>query len=487
MSSSNTNFAGPSESIAQDRGGVWLSATEPSSYPLIAPSTNSELRKTRKRIHDELGLLNVTSVEFNKCIESVDNVALQAFDFHVFYLNLLSIFRSSLPPDRVCVLSRAAVKNRLWSWWEYAKCMQTLADSAATADVPMLRGWDVGQIRRLLSKQRGLIICTPHYGVYRFIGLNLAALGFTVTNALDSDSHQSFEQLVNYVCNGRRNFSTPATEAGFERRLFTCDVEKNRLATAVLASKLLQNQIVIIYIDGNTGIDGPHGFRNRINIEFFEQRLVVKSGFAHLAVAVGAPVLPIIAERAADYTGTLQLDSPICPPPNPNKNDRDIFVRDCIQKLYMNLQKAIVRSPHQWESCRLSHRWRSRESWSHPGQAEVDRAPIRMEALLASQLELALDRSRAVMFPLTNGVAFVDAQTLRTLTVGAALGSVAQSLWAGDKATLQWVSRCNPNIPRDSILDLLARLYRLGLLHSCNRPLPVVTKSVFEEEYHVFR
>src|SRR5206468_102881 len=115
---------------------------------------------------------------------------------------------------------------------------------------------------------------------------------------------------------------------------------------------------VVFYADGNSGLDGPWGNRNRCVVQFLDHSICIKAGVAHLAGALPAPLLSVVATEDFDGRRRVVSSEPLVLQDRVFGAQRDEFVRNAMQSFYGKLEYFILQRPQLWESACLLHRWR---------------------------------------------------------------------------------------------------------------------------------
>ena len=136
--------------------------------------------------------------QFREWLEQLtDEVILSSHQRHYnpTYLNLLSVFGEELTNEEVHSLTIKCIKTKLLSECEYyfylsqvlelIKSGQRKPQSATDQNLLRLKGWDLELIRSLLSRGRGLIICSFRLGAIRYVPTDLALLGFPISQIVN--------------------------------------------------------------------------------------------------------------------------------------------------------------------------------------------------------------------------------------------------------------------------------------------------------------
>mgnify|MGYP000619171026 CR=1 FL=1 len=120
---------------------------------------------------------------------------------------------------------------------------------------------------------------------------------------------------------------------------------------------LKEGKSLIVYADGNTGIDGVNQ-KNTIEINFLGEGLQVRQGVAFLSYSCGVPIVPIITSRVEKDSPSLNRKFeflPVIYPPNSEKKksiSKEDFGKQAMQKLYSILEQKISTDTKQiakWE------------------------------------------------------------------------------------------------------------------------------------------
>src|SRR5688572_7992303 len=137
--------------------------------------------------------------------ELTDEVVLRSYQrlYSPTYLNLLSVFREELTNEEVHSLTIRCIKAKLLSECEYylhlsrlfemVKSGASKPESATDQNLLRLKGWDLELIRSLLSRGRGLIICSFRLGAIRYVPLDLALLGFPTSQIVNQPVYEGMQ------------------------------------------------------------------------------------------------------------------------------------------------------------------------------------------------------------------------------------------------------------------------------------------------------
>lgn len=323
-------------------------------------------------------------------VQALEPAGLERYGLRGVYLNQLMLLGSRMPRERVRTYAESVVRNRLLGEWEFHAYLQhfnrevrgagVIEDPSARSTFVWLNGWDLARIRALAAEGNGLILCSFHLGPFRFIPFDLGLLGLRMLLPLD---RAAFEDTA-----AARETLDARMQGLFG--LTPVDIGSSMVA---LLKALRRGDILFVYLDGNTGLDGFTGDQGRTEITFEGLPIRVKSGIPRLAAATGATLLPLIAVRQPDGTGRVFLDEPIRPGGRLKGEAREVFVRETTQALYDVLATRYRTHPDQWDSVAYLHRWRVPTS---EAGATLDPAPtaarVRLHLRGGGALRLAADR-----------------------------------------------------------------------------------------------
>lgn len=353
------------------------------------------------------------------CLDQLTREDLQRFglDFYFYKLNFFSLLGKVRTSQEIDQLASTALRWRLWEGWsaysyaasvvEKEKQSNSLCGNSSLFD-EKLHCQDPQRIHELLRHGKGLVLCAHHFGLYRYLPAWLGSKGFKVCSPLD---RVSFEQTDSVLRRGR---TTSGEQLSFADNITLLNVEQEVSLKPLLRS-LRANQIVLIYVDGNTGADGPHGTSAKSTIEFGGLKAQVKNGPARLSVMAKAPLLEVIAPRSSpsqESSADVVFGATFFPPEQADWRRRDDFVEQCTQHLYTFLEQHFVAHPEQWESCRLFHRWRVPKESTSAVASDPATGEVSVRDALSRGKTLRLNQQ--LLLPLgAEGDTWIDVDTLR--------------------------------------------------------------------------
>ncbi|GAM08867.1 phosphatidylinositol mannoside acyltransferase [Geobacter sp. OR-1] len=178
-----------------------------------------------------------------------------------------------------------------------------------------------------LAKGTGAILVSPHFGNWELGGLGLADLGYRITVL-------TFREPDEKVTDQRRLVRE-------ERGIGVIYVDRDDpspLAIVEAVNALRRNEVLCLIGDRD-------GSSNSITVDFFGLPTDLPAGAAYLALATGAPIIPVFVPLEGGRYATL-MDEPIYVTPRPG--DNRAAVREAIQQLASVFERYIRSYPDQW-------------------------------------------------------------------------------------------------------------------------------------------
>jgi len=398
-----------------------------------------------KRVRRYLKDLDADPSVVRHAIFALDDSALDHYGRRSFHMNLLATLGDQLAVDRVRELAAQLTREKLWRGWRYYSYLVKLGKSPDTLRAkPVLEGMAAGRLRTLLATSKGLVICTCHLGDYRYLPSDLALAGIRATTPMDSDA---FAQ------------STRAQEESGDKRIHNLlrlvNVE-TAAGSIALARALARGEIVVAFVDGNTGLDGPLGHEGRSELDLFGFKVRVKNGMTRLAARTGCPILPVVAPRKGAGVGRL-VAGPLLRPEGRLRGAAQVrFVEKAMVEMYRFFERNIREYPDQWETCCFFHRWRQRTSESSTTELRLEAVRRKLEHELSVGKVLRLNCRRIVELRNDTETVWTDVVTLRAYRApegeGAILDQLAQA--GVDKG---WLEAHDPK-SKDCAMSFLAFL-----------------------------
>ncbi|PRQ05841.1 lipid A biosynthesis lauroyl acyltransferase [Enhygromyxa salina] len=308
------------------------------------------------------------------------------------------------------------------------------------------------------AEGRGVIVVPAHFGGYHWTSLALLHAGVPVSLLVDArnqaflNSDVAQRMLPMYMDAG--TFDAHGLGA-FE----TIDSEDAmslwRLRKAVVAGRA-----AVMFIDGNSGIDGRLVAKGSVRASLFGRDVWVRPGIAALAQATGAAIVPVVThfDQRTD-TARFTFEAPVEAAAGLTRKQARA---ELMRTLFAWLEAQILARPEQWEEWWLLTKW-----WVEPpgpaspsgsGLGSDRPASIRLPALAGRRLQVA--RPSLWRVTVEGSEAVVDLEHDLALTAEPALLDLFGAAERGDKV-LAWVRDQDDN---DSAKRALASALDLGLI-----------------------
>lgn len=201
-----------------------------------------------------------------------------------------------------------------------------------------IKGWSLDWLAQIRNKPG--IICTYHTGSYRLINYLLASANVPFSLVVAQKALQAEEEAKNRV------YQSLAKEWGGTLDFDLINAEESH-ALIHMAKALKEGKSLVVYIDGNTGTEtGNDIYRNLLQLDFFNQKIVARKGIAALAYHRHVPIYPILCKRTGHNTIYYQNFPAIMPYTH---EEKAFFEERAIRKLYTLLENFLRRYPEQWE------------------------------------------------------------------------------------------------------------------------------------------
>lgn len=394
------------------------------------------------------------------------------------YLNLFSVFSEKLTNEEVHSLAIRCIKAKLSSECEYYLHLSHLFDlvksgprQATDQSLLRLKGWDLGLIRSLLSRGRGLIVCSFRLGGIRYVPIDLALLGFPTSQILNRIYYEGLQPVfdsLGLAPGETRPVPGESIPQAENIRLLKILYVEDPHCTVQFVDALKRNEMVVFCMEGNSGVDGPWGETARSTINFLGHTIAVKNGAARLAAALRTPILPVIVPSDGDASARIVFSEPIIPPPGLKHSEIEKFAQTAMQSLYTTMESYVHLYPEQWEGWSAMHRWRVCGDDVDASKRELsDLDSQNIASLLRNGKKFSVNRNRVAQLPTKDGVMWVDIKTLKGFEnpKWAAHENVLATLSSPPGLDLGWISRSNSSPAwEEKIYLLLAYLQRSDLI-----------------------
>jgi hypothetical protein len=371
-----------------------------------------------------------------------------AAEFIHYYTNLLRLFRGKRPLEQIERDARAAAALRDARIRGFAMRLDSARrhfelsrgdERFSTA----LNGWDMERIQRMRRDHGGLLIAVFHYGEHRHVLSDLCCLGVPFVAPV---AKRSYFDATAIFAGGPPDCAAAPMLLEVER----ADVGRQ------LVAALRRGRIGVIYVDGNMGPDGHLVEESATEINFLGESIRVKSGVARLAIALGLPILPMIAVPRAELpmVATDLHAFPEILPTSGDRDDREHRVRTIMQRCYDALATAVIEAPEHWEFSLCLHRW------LHPDACTAGSTPG-----LSHGETLAVDPSMVVHYPRTDGLFWLHVGRQRGFRLPHWSADLYAFLSRSPRSHAQVVAHLRARgAPAEDIAELIAQLHAADLV-----------------------
>ncbi len=310
-------------------------------------------------------------------------------------------------------------------------------------------------LERSLTGGRGAIVCTQHLGPYRRVFYELIHRGFRVNLLVDARVSGALSHLQSRI----RRWSSDASQA-LEQRFTLLNAERPG-AVRQIFDALERNEVVLIYLDGNTGVGGPGSsssiHANNVEVNFFGQQISVRRGVCQISYLKGAPLVPLFARWEAGLRAVMEFQQPIIPCREMSLDD---FCVEGMQRLFRLAEEAIRARPQQFEEWVHLHRWRLQPATDSPIPDAASLAEVRQQIedpCGKRARRFRLDSKRVLVMPMGESEILADAMNGRFIKPGPLMGEVVREL-VREIALDKLLGKLEPHYPRPEILEAMAQL-----------------------------
>lgn len=178
-------------------------------------------------------------------------------------------------------------------------------------------------LERAYAEDKGVIMCTGHYGNWELLGATVALNGYPMLSITRKQNNSYMDKAINEF-----------------RQMVGQKVTYNRGGHSLLAiSRMLKEKHLLgVLYDQDTNDDG-------VEIELFGKRSIIPLGAAALSRIYGSPILPIFLHNNDDGTCTAKIYPPLY---TPHTKDKQQDFYDVTKKLVDVLEQEITAHPEMW-------------------------------------------------------------------------------------------------------------------------------------------
>ena len=195
-----------------------------------------------------------------------------------------------------------------------------------------------GNTDLLLPSPNPRIFCAFHLGSYRAIANILIRNGVHFSTLVRQEIYaQEMESFRTYTAQMNEKY-------GNNSQVGILNAEDPGVLLKIIR-EFKQGRSLLVYLDGNTGT-GTSDEKLEL-VPFLDQFINVKKGMAYLSYVSGAPLVPVVAYRKADYGNVLCVENPIYPD---KTQSREEFSQQTLRKLFHTFGNYVYQYPSQWEA-----------------------------------------------------------------------------------------------------------------------------------------
>ncbi|MCL4394809.1 MAG: lysophospholipid acyltransferase family protein [Chloroflexi bacterium] len=221
------------------------------------------------------------------------------------------------PAEEIDAIARNILRNHLKNYYDFFR--STRMSRADVARVVQVDGWE--NLERALSRGKGVIFVTAHFGNLDIVGQTFAIRGYRVTTPAE---HVKPEVLYQRIV---------ATRAS--KGLTIIPVDGPLLA---LVRALKKNEIVGLASDLDVTKSG-------MPVKFFDAPARLPDGHVQLALRTGAAVVPAFSVRLPDNRFAATAEPAI---ELQDTGDFSADVRAGVEQVVRRMEGWIARHPEQW-------------------------------------------------------------------------------------------------------------------------------------------
>jgi lauroyl/myristoyl acyltransferase len=264
-------------------------------------------------------------------------------------------------------------------------------------DIEIIDNLDVEE---LILPDKGLILCAFHYGAYQLITPALIKKNrkfFVVINNSDANNSNVLKESSDYFKFGKKRYKNTVQDT-----IIHLSIHNENFVFQ--AKELLENgYIMLVFIDGNSGIDGIMNTmgKNMLEIDFFDKKIFVKKGIASLSYSFKVPIFPIFFNRKDNGKSiNICCYEPIFPNSNKTKSE---YEEEAIPRLYELLSNHLKQRPYQWDGWLYVHKWLNLESLKDNKSTKYLR--------YSENENLIFNKNKYIKFNLKNKIFLLDKDT----------------------------------------------------------------------------
>ncbi len=235
----------------------------------------------------------------------------------------------ALRPDLDPRTRRALARRTVWNYCDVlCDTFYLLRVDPARVEEHILRYEGLERLLALEPGKRGVIVATAHLGAWEVGGIAFARRGYplAVVSVVDED-----EAIEGFRLETRKRLGVETIRIG-----------AGALSAVRAVEWLRRGGVLALLVDRPLG--GP-----AIEATFLGRRTQVPSGYASLAIAAGAPILPSFVLRESPGKYRVVFEEPIRPPGDA-RGSRSEAVEDLVRRTLEVVERYLRAHPDQYFS-----------------------------------------------------------------------------------------------------------------------------------------
>ena len=348
-----------------------------------------------------------------RVLQTIESPDLNHLYYPYFALNTRSLLAARCIGDEILERASANVRSTAFQSWLYRAFLHK-----GTVHRPDLYPFDQAtsrEVESFLVPGQPAVIGSFHLGHSRYLCHVLASLGHKVLVSMDQSSYDEMDPLLKNAQNANPMSMGSPCSLAFTNVTF-CSVELP--SAALQMSRHLRNGgLLVIYLDGNSGLDGSSGMSSREIVSFGPYFISVKTGAARLSIRCGVPFVLMTAHHHCGIEPSLKVSTI-----SGETSEKSFGVSEYMQFVWSRLYDLITDNEETWESLRFLHRWRKLAGDDERFHSDPDSSPdlISSSTLSVSPFMQKID--------LEDGYAWINARNLCGFADGSAEASILDLL-----------------------------------------------------------
>lgn len=277
---------------------------------------------------------------------------------------------------------------------------------------------NAGILSEIMHQNKGALLCCFHTGAYRALPDMLSTFGYKVNLLVDQRVYR--EQLSGIM----QKWKDKKRIASIQR--FDVIIAENPNIASLIFKKLNNNEIVLFYLDGNTG-SGKRSAKG-IKVPFFQQMIYARSGAIQLAIANNTPIIPLLSTWNLLKRPSFVLKNPV---PVDHKKRQKTEAQNVTQRLYHFYISMLEREPWQWDQWGIAHRyWVTTDKQPEINQEQFEnlREEITRKVKQPRKVRVEWNEYKLGIIPGNSGLAIMDLENPKYYTAKGLMHDLFQRL-----------------------------------------------------------